>query len=73
MDEDMETCTRTGNGERKTKDHANFLNPFTVCSSCKRNFVVCQFVDEETNGIYLFANGLNGLAHLCLTPKGYMN
>jgi hypothetical protein len=30
-------------------------------------FVVCPFVDEETNGSYLFANGLNranGLAHL---------
>ncbi len=26
---------------------------------------VCPFVDEETNGIYLFANGLNVLVHLC--------
>jgi hypothetical protein len=25
---------------------------------------VCPFVDEETNGSYPFANGLNGLAHL---------
>jgi hypothetical protein len=43
-----------------------FLNPFTVCSSYKRKFVICPFVDEETNGSYLFANGLNGLAHICL-------
>jgi hypothetical protein len=30
---------------------------------------VCPFVDEETNGSYPFANGLNrrnGLAYLCL-------
>ncbi len=26
-----------------------FLNPFTVCSSCKREFVVFPFVDKETN------------------------
>ncbi len=39
------------------------LNPCTVCSWCKWKFVVC-FVDRETNGSYLFANGLNGLAHL---------
>jgi hypothetical protein len=48
---------------------AIFPNPFTVCSSCKREFVVCPFVDKETNRSYLFANGLNGLnglAHLCV-------
>ncbi len=33
------------------------LNPFTVYSLCKRKFVVCPFVDEDTNG-------LNRLAHL---------
>ncbi len=27
-------------------------------------FVVCPFVDEETNGSYPFANGLNRLAYL---------
>jgi hypothetical protein len=35
----------------------------------KWNFVVIPFVDEETNGSYMFANGLNGLdgfARLCL-------
>jgi hypothetical protein len=31
-------------------------------------FVVCPFVDEETNGIYPFANGLNGLAHIAAIP-----
>jgi hypothetical protein len=48
---------------------AIFLNPFTVCSSCKWNFIVCPFVEEETNGCYPFAkglNGLSGLAHLYL-------
>ncbi len=36
---------------------------FSLCSSCKQKFVVCRFVDNETNGSYLFANRLNGLAH----------
>jgi hypothetical protein len=55
--------------KRKSEAQAIFLNLFTVCSSCKRKFVVCPFVYEETNGSYPFAsglNGLNGLAHLCL-------
>jgi hypothetical protein len=48
-----------------------FLNPVTICSSCKWKSVVLPFVDEETNRSYPFANGLdgqnvlNGLAHLC--------
>jgi hypothetical protein len=42
----------------ETATHAIFLDPFTVCSSCKRKFFVCPFVDEETNGSYRFANGL---------------
>jgi hypothetical protein len=46
------------------KAHAFFFNPFTVCSSYKQKFVVCPFIDEETNESYPFANGLNGLAHL---------
>jgi hypothetical protein len=44
-----------------------FLNPFMVCSSCKRKFVVCLFVlfvEEEKNESYPFANGLNGLNEL---------
>ncbi len=40
-----------------------FLNPFTICSACKQRFVVFPFVDKETNRSYLFANGVNGLAH----------
>jgi hypothetical protein len=36
----------------------------SVGSSYKRKFVVFPFVDEETNGSYLFANGLNALVHL---------
>jgi hypothetical protein len=47
---------------------AVFLNTFTICLSCKRKFVIFPFVDETTNGSYLFANGLNGLnrlAHVC--------
>ncbi len=47
--------------KRKTEAQVIFLYPFTVCSSCKRKFVVCPFVYEETYRSYLFANGLNGL------------
>jgi hypothetical protein len=57
--------------KRKAEAQVIFLNPFTVCSSCKWKFVVCPLVYEETNGSYLFAkglNGLNGLAHLCIGP-----
>ncbi len=54
-----------GDIKRKTEAPAIFINPFTVCTPCKRKFVVCLFVDEETNGSYPFANGLYGLAHLC--------
>ncbi len=50
--------------KRKTEAYAIFFNPFTVCSLWKLKFVVCPFVDEETNGSYPFANGLNGPAHL---------
>jgi hypothetical protein len=49
------------NREWKTEAQTISLNLFTVYSSCKRKFVVCPFVDEETNGSYPFANGLNGL------------
>jgi hypothetical protein len=59
--EDMKLKYQTENG-KQTPCH--FLNPFIVCSLCKRKFVVCPYVNEETNGSYPFANGLNGLAHL---------
>jgi hypothetical protein len=45
---------------------AIIIIPFTICSSCKRKFGICQFVGEETNGSYLFANGLNGLNELAI-------
>jgi hypothetical protein len=50
--------------KQKMESQAIFLNPFIVCSSCKCKFIVCLFVDEETNRSYSFANGLNGLTHL---------
>ncbi len=56
--------TKKSNIKQITEDQAIFLNPFTVCSSCKRKFVVCSCVDEEKNGSYPFANGLNGLTGL---------
>jgi hypothetical protein len=52
----------TSNGKRKAEVQTIFLNPFTICSFCR--FVVCPFVDEDTNGSYPFANGLNRLYRL---------
>ncbi len=52
------------NFQQKMEAQAIFLNPFTVVSSCKWKFVVCLFVGKKTNG--MLANGLNGLAHLCI-------
>jgi hypothetical protein len=57
------------NGKGKMEAWMIFLNLFTIYSSCKQKFYVCPFVYEETNGSYLFANGLkelsglNGIAH----------
>jgi hypothetical protein len=48
----------------KTEAQAIFLNPFTVCSSYERKFVVCPVVDIERNGSYPFATGLNGINRL---------
>jgi hypothetical protein len=50
--------------KRKTEAQVVFLNPFTVSSLFKWKFVVCPLIDEETNGSYPFANGLNGLNRL---------
>jgi hypothetical protein len=38
---------RHGNMKKKQKMEAQaiYLNPFTVCSSCKRKFVICPLVD----------------------------
>jgi hypothetical protein len=60
--------TETWHFKRQTEAMAIFLNPFTVCSPCIEKFVVCPFVDEETNGSYPFANRLKGLVNLCLQP-----
>jgi hypothetical protein len=49
---------------RKREPQAIFFNQFTFCSLCKRKLVVCSFVDQETNGSYPFANGLNRLNRL---------
>ncbi len=37
------------NVKQKREAQMIFPNPFTVYSSYKRKFVVCPFVDEETN------------------------
>jgi hypothetical protein len=61
---------RQGDIKQKMKAQVIYLNLFTFCSLYKQNFVIYQFVDEETNISYPFANGLyglyglNGLAHL---------
>ncbi len=49
------------NGKQKMETQENFLNPFTICSLCKRKFVVCPFADKKTNRSCPFTNGLNGL------------
>ncbi len=59
--------------KRKTEALVIFLHPFTICSSCKRKFVVCPFVDEEANKSYLLASRLNRLAHLCQKPITFAN
>ncbi len=51
-------------GKRKMEAQVIFLNTFTVCSPCKRKYVVRSLVHEETNGSHPFANGLNGLNEL---------
>jgi hypothetical protein len=38
--------------QAKLVAQAIFLNSFTICSLCKLKFVVCPFVDKETNGSY---------------------
>jgi hypothetical protein len=53
---EMETWTWK-RSKRKKEARAIFLNPFNISSSCTWKFFVFLFVDEETNGCYLFANG----------------
>jgi hypothetical protein len=52
-----------GNRKREALQ-AIFLNPLTICSSCKRKFAFCPFAGKETNGKYPFAHEPIGLAHL---------
>ncbi len=52
--------------QKKMEAQAIFLNPFTICSLCKCNFVFSLLIDEETNRSYPFANKLNG-------PNGVSN
>jgi hypothetical protein len=58
-DMDVETWTwRHGKIKQKTEAQAIFLNPFTVCSSCKRKLPICPLVAEVKNGSNPFAKGL---------------
>jgi hypothetical protein len=79
----METW-RHGHGDIKRKTEAKAISLICLPFVTKRNLlflVVCPFVDEETNGNYPFAkglnalnglNGLNGHAHLriCFLRRG---
>ncbi len=71
-------------GDIETRKHQTENQPqqfsltrLPFANRAKRRFAVCPFVDEEKNGSYSFANGLNGknrlkgLARLCIykTPK----
>ncbi len=40
---------------------AIFLDPFADCSSCNWKFVVCPFVDEETNKVIRLQTNLTDL------------
>jgi hypothetical protein len=40
------------NGKQKTEARGIFFYPFTVCSSCKREFAVCPFVDNGTTEVF---------------------
>jgi hypothetical protein len=50
--------------KRKTEGQAIFLYQSSVGSSCKWKFVICPFVDEETNGSYPFSVRLTALTDL---------
>jgi hypothetical protein len=38
--------------KRETEAKAIFFNPFTFWPSCKRKFVVCPYIGEETKESY---------------------
>jgi hypothetical protein len=59
------------NKQKTENGRTGNFRSFSVRSSCKQKFVVRSFVDEETNGSYPFAKGVNrpnGLVHLCSSP-----
>jgi hypothetical protein len=60
---EMETW-RHQTGKRKPRRFSLVRLPFAPCANGSLSFV--RFVDEETNGSYPIADGLNGLVHLCL-------
>jgi hypothetical protein len=71
--EDMETRSwrhvrqdmKKSGGKQKPRELSLIHSPIAHRAN-GTTYVVFLFVDEETNRSCLFANGLNGLAHLCL-------
>jgi hypothetical protein len=55
------------NGKRKMEAQEIFLNPLPFAHLANGSLSFVSFVNEETNGSYPFANGLNGLALLWCT------
>jgi hypothetical protein len=45
-------CCRCKRSKTEIEAQSIFLDPFTVCSLCKRKFAVCPFAEKETKGIY---------------------
>ncbi len=54
--------------KQKMEAKVNFLNLFTICHGVRKwKFVLCPFVDKETDESYSFAKefaGLNSFTHL---------
>jgi hypothetical protein len=55
--------------KQKTEARAILLKPFTVYSLCKQKFVVCLFVDKETNRSYPFCKQTKGTKRTKLTKR----
>jgi hypothetical protein len=71
---DMETWTwRYGDIKQKTEAQAIFLDPLTVCSSCKQKFVVSLLVDEVTDANYPFSNRSRRTKWTCPSIEIYTN
>jgi hypothetical protein len=52
------------NGNRNPRRFSVIRLPIARCANCANEVFFLSFADEETNGSYPFANGLNRLAHL---------